>query len=393
VNYAGKFGVGRAEQSSIGHVDLGSSSGEAVAFTGAHINLGAVGPSGDGHTFVVPDAHLLFSGDFQRSGRDLIISDSSHRFVVPDYFHHAKRPALVSTEGALLDPKVVEALTGHIEVAQAGGAPAGKVVGHIVKMTGSASVVRNGVTVALNVGDAVYQNDLVQTGSGSTLGLVLDDGTAFNLTANARLMLNELNYDASSTSNSSLITLVQGAASFVAGQVAKTGDMKIATPVAFIGIRGTAGNLELVELSSTDGRLLVSILDQGDGQVHSVEVFDTRGSLIGTVRSNGPALTLTPTATQLIAQESNKTAVQIAQESQAFQGLQSTYDAGKQMNPNLPQHTENGGGNNANPQQTRYATTGSTPIDPVPTDPTHVANSGLAIQIAATGTSRSLQLI
>jgi len=43
----------------------------------------------------------------------------------------------------------------------------------------------------------------------------------------------------------------------------------------------------------------------------------------------------------LIAQESDKTAVQIAQESQAFQGLQSTYDAGKQMNPNLPQHTQN----------------------------------------------------
>jgi hypothetical protein len=60
------------------------------------------------------------------------------------------------------------------------------VVGQIVKMTGSASVVRNGVTIVVNVGDTIYQNDVLQTGSGSTLGLVLEDGTAFNLSANAR---------------------------------------------------------------------------------------------------------------------------------------------------------------------------------------------------------------
>jgi hypothetical protein len=314
---------------------------------GAHSNIETFWHGGDGHAFVVPDAHLLFSGDFQRSGRDLIISDSSHRFVVPDYFHHAKRPALVSTEGALLDPKVVEALTGHIEVAQAGGAPAGKVVGHIVKMTGSASIVRNGVTVVLNVGDAVYQNDVIQTGSGSTLGLVLDDGTAFNLTANARLMLNDLTYDASSSSNSSFITLVQGAANFVAGQVAKTGDMQVATPAAVIGIRGTAVKLEI---SSTDGKIDISVIDQQDGQVHAVEVFKcvptgvtdpqtgascSAGDRIGTITSNGPSFSLTPTVNfDVVVQQSNKTAVQMAQESQAYQGLQSTYDAGKQMNPN-----------------------------------------------------------
>ena len=126
--------------------------------------------------------------------------------------------------------------------------PAAKVVGHVVKMTGSASIVRNGVTIDVNTGDNVYQNDVVQTGSGSTLGLVLIDGTTFNLTANARLMLNDLVYDANSTSNSSLFTLVQGAASFVAGQVAKTGDMKVATPVASIGIRGTA---VILDISST----------------------------------------------------------------------------------------------------------------------------------------------
>ena len=136
-------------------------------------------------------------------------------------------------------------MTGHAEYAQAGGNPAAKVVGHVAKMTGSASLVRNGVTIDIQTGDAIYQSDVVQTGSRSSLGLVLNDGTTFNLSANARLMLNDLTFDASSTSNSSFITLVRGAASFVAGQVAKTGDMKVATPAAVVGIRGTAVKLDI----------------------------------------------------------------------------------------------------------------------------------------------------
>lgn len=258
MNFAGKFesnGFGSHASEHV-HVDLLSH----------HHLSGAI---------TIPDAHLLFAGDYARSGNDLIVSDRDHRVVVPDYFHGGKRPALVSPEGVPLDPKVIEALTGHVEYAQAAGtASAAKLIGHVVKTTGSASVVRNGVTVELNNGDNVYQSDVVQTGSGSSLGLVLIDGTTFNMTANARLMLSELNYDPNSTSNSSLFTLVEGATSFVAGQVAKTGDMKVGTPVATLGIRGTA---VILDVSAISGQVSVSVVDQQDGIVHAVEVFDFSG--------------------------------------------------------------------------------------------------------------------
>ncbi|WP_212365878.1 cadherin-like domain-containing protein [Bradyrhizobium jicamae] len=313
------------------------------------------GNGGHGNAITVPDAHLLFSGDFHKSGNDLIISDALHRVVVPDYFRGEKHPTLVSPQGAPLDPKVVDALTGHTAYAQAGGAPAAKMIGHVAKLTGSASVVRNGVTVELQNGDAVYQTDLVQTGSASTLGLVLIDGTTFNLSANARLMLNDLTYDATSTSNTSLFTLVQGAATFVAGQVAKTGDMKVGTPVATMGIRGTA---VILDIDANDGKVSISVIDQRDGLIHAVQVFDSRGNLIGTVTSNGNSLSLTPTATfDVIAQESGKTPAQIAQEWAALGAALETYKLQKDIDPSLPQHTDNGSGN-ANPQ-TRTANVGS----------------------------------
>ena len=354
-------------------------------------NVNVVPHQGHEGAITVPNAHLLFSGDFEKSGADLIISDREHRVVVSDYFRGEKRPALISPEGAPLDPKVIEALSGHTAYAQAGTAPAAKVVGHVVKMTGSASLVRNGVTIELNNGDAVYQTDVVQTGSSSSLGLVLVDGTTFNLSANARLMLNDLTYDPTSTSNTSLYTLVQGAASFVAGQVAKTGDMKVGTPVATVGVRGTA---VILDISAIDGKVSISVVDQDDGQVHSVQVFDSAGSLIGTVTSNGSTLTLTPTANfNVVAQQSNgKDPALVQQEFSVFQQLLTTYDAGKQLFPNLPAPSDGKRGD-VNPQSTTKFAEGSTPIVPLNTPTPTFDTSGLSTKVAVTGTIVPVQVI
>jgi VCBS repeat-containing protein len=341
VNFVGKFEPSH----------LGSSSVEgSTLLSGKHVDIGTHSHNGLSDTVTIPNAHLLFSGDYERSGTDLIVSDQDHRVVVHDYFRGEKRPTLVSSEGAPLDAKVIEALTGHTAYAQAGGAvSAAKVIGHVVKISGSASVVRNGVAIELNNGDNINQGDVAQTGSNSTLGLVLIDGTTFNLSANARLMLNDMVYDPNGTSNSSLLTLVQGAAGFVAGQVAKTGDMKVATPVATMGIRGTAVTLDI---DSVDGKVRISVVDQHDNIVHAVEVRDRNGNLIGTVTSNGTTLTLTPTATfAVIAQQSNKSVADVAQEFNAFQSLLSTYDLGKQLVPSTPPPSDGKRGD-ANPQST-----------------------------------------
>jgi hypothetical protein len=345
LNFAGKSGS---------HADFGAI---------AHGHIDSLSKAAD--TVTVPDAHLLFSGDFARSGADLIISDQLHRVVVPNYFNGDKRPVLVSSEGAPLDPKVIDALTGHVQYAQAAGtAAAAKVVGHVVKMTGSASIVRNGVTIDINNGDIVYQNDVVQTGSGSTLGLVMIDGTTFNLTANARLMMNDLTYDATSTSNTSLFTLVQGAATFVAGQVAKTGDMKVSTPVATMGIRGTA---VVLDINAIDGTVSVSVVNQRDGQIHALQVYNARGDLIGTVTSNGSSLTLRPTASfEVIAQESGKTVAQVLTEFNAFQQLLNTYEIGKQLFPNTPFPTDGRRGDNNQQPLTKFAGSSSSPGDNSP---------------------------
>src|SRR3984885_9877611 len=200
------------------------------------------------HSVLVPDAELLFTAQFHRAGPDLVLTgrDGQHH-LIPGYFSSEQHPALVAPNGAHLSPDTVDLLAGSAtpgHYAQAQPTTPPDSIGKIEKVVGDVSVVRNGVTVALHVGDAVFKSDVVQTGASAACGISFPDGTVLNLVANTRMALSEYAYDANSNSNDALFTLVEGTFAFVAGKVAHSGDMKIATPVATMGIRGTTGVVE-----------------------------------------------------------------------------------------------------------------------------------------------------
>src|SRR4029077_8843009 len=106
------------------------------------------------------------------------------------------------------------------------------------------------------VGDPVYLGDVVVTGADGRVGITFTDGTAFDLSSNARMAMTEFIYDPNSKSNSTLLSLTKGTFTFVAGKIAKSGDMKVDTPVATMGIRGTTPRVEI----SDDGSVKCSTL-------------------------------------------------------------------------------------------------------------------------------------
>ena len=116
-----------------------------------------------------------------------------------------------------------------------------------------------------------------------------------------------------------------------------------------------------------------------------MQVFNTRGDLIGTVTSNGSTLTLTPTATfEVIAQESSKTVAQVAQEFNAFQQVLSTYDTFKAIAPDTPPPSDGKRGD-ATPQSTnKYATNSVNPIYSAPTSNTDVLGNPKNVQTSGT---------
>lgn len=243
---------------------------------------------------VIADPNLIFHGEFKRTGVDLVLSHDGHEVVVHDYFRGDKRAAIASPDGAHLTGDIVGALTGYVQYAQAApGAATAQVIGHVTKLTGSATAIRNGVSVILNNGDNVEKGDVVSTGSDSTLGVTFIDGTVFGLSSNARMVLNEMVYDPNGSNNSSLLSLVAGTITFVAGETAKHGDMKIDTPVATMGIRGTAVLTEINFVVPSGGgdpqpQANFQVLVEPNGTTGSYILFDKLTLLpIATVNQAG----------------------------------------------------------------------------------------------------------
>ena len=142
-----------------------------------------------------------------------------------------------------------------------------KPIGQVVTVKGTATITHAKAKVVMvslgdqvdgaKVGAPVYLGDIVQTGSDGRLGIAFADGTAFDLDSNARMVLNKFVYNPNSKSNSTFFSLTKGSFTFVAGNIASSGDMKIDTPVATMGIRGTMPRIEIASDGSVTFATLV----------------------------------------------------------------------------------------------------------------------------------------
>ena len=167
-------------------------------------------------------------------------------------------------------PAQAQADSAQAAVHDSSSKPIGKVItatGSVTIEHASAVVVQanvSGQASQTKVGDVVYLGDVVQTGADGRVGINFTDGTSFNLSSNARMALSEFVYDPNGKSNSSLLSLTKGTFTFVAGKIAKTGDMKVETPVATMGIRGTTPHIEI----SDDGTVKFStLIEEGKSKI------------------------------------------------------------------------------------------------------------------------------
>jgi FecR protein len=171
----------------------------------------------------------------------------------------------------------------------------GDEIGQVGTLQGSASVTRGSPAAAagLRVSDFIFKNDILETGPSSTLGITFDDETTFSLSANTRITVDEFVYQQSGSANAALFTVARGTAAFLASKVASTGDMKIATPVATMGIRGTTGVVDVPQTGTT-GEPKIKLYPDADGHVGRIEVFDRQGARLGTLTQGASAFALRP---------------------------------------------------------------------------------------------------
>jgi hypothetical protein len=147
-------------------------------------------------------------------------------------------------------------------------------IGKIVTVAGTVTVEHSAAVIVqakltepsgkVRVGDSVYIGDVVRTGPDGRSAITFADGTAINISSNAHIVLDQFVYDPNGKSNAAVLSLTRGTFTFVAGQIAKTGSMKVETHVATMGIRGTTPHVEI----SDDGTVsFATLIEEGKEKV------------------------------------------------------------------------------------------------------------------------------
>jgi len=171
-------------------------------------------------------------------------------------------------------------------------------IGNVATLTGSATVTRNNAATQLKLQDDIFLNDVLQTSANSTLGVTFNDATTFNLTANAQITVDTYVYEDGGKQNAALFDVARGTVAFVAAAVAHSGDMKISTPTATLGIRGTTGLVEVPEnaAAGSANNVAIKLYPDPDGSVGRIEVNDRAGARLGFLTQGASGFTIRPGA-------------------------------------------------------------------------------------------------
>ena len=244
---------------------------------------------GDSAKVALPPSFNISTVQFERLGPDLkAIAASGESMLVTNYFAAENVPEIAFANNVVLPADIVAKLAGPIvsnQYAQATDPALAEPIGSVETAEGVVEVVRaDGTRETLTTGDAVYQGDELITGAGAAVGVVFADETTFALGEDGRMILDEMVYDPGGEDGALGMTLLSGAMTFVSGAVAKVNPdaMQITTPVATIGIRGTAGILKTDGVSAG-----AALIGESDGSVGEISVTAPNGDTITINVANG----------------------------------------------------------------------------------------------------------
>ena len=115
------------------------------------------------------------------------------------------------------------------------------VVATVQKVSGMATVVRQGQTMSAKIGLEIYQNDTLRTGLDGSLGVIFRDDTLLSMGPESVLVIDEFVFAPKQGKFSIVIRMLKGTAAYLSGLISKVApeSAHFKTPTASIGIRGT----------------------------------------------------------------------------------------------------------------------------------------------------------
>lgn len=115
------------------------------------------------------------------------------------------------------------------------------VIGHIESETGVATITHGQVTWEAAVGGAVHEGDTLRTYWNGSMGVTFKDNTRISLGPSCRVTIPKFEFSPAEQRYGFVVRLIAGSMEYLSGLTAKLspGSMRIETPTATVGVRGT----------------------------------------------------------------------------------------------------------------------------------------------------------
>ena len=133
-------------------------------------------------------------------------------------------------------------LAAAMVVIASAGEPAGaQEAGHVKVSKGTVQIERGGQKLPATVGATVQSGDVVTTGSDGSVGITFLDNSLLSAGPNSVLAIDRFAFDTTTHQGAFESSLQKGTLAVVSGKLAKASPdaMKVKTPAAVLGVRGT----------------------------------------------------------------------------------------------------------------------------------------------------------
>ena len=147
------------------------------------------------------------------------------------------------TQFKLFCPRFVIILytIGAVAIATATAAASQNQIAQVKTVSGQVTVKRGSGQTSPKPGDLLFERDTIVTGADGAIGITFIDNTVMSAGPNSEISLEQFKFDSSNFNGSMLTQLRKGTLSVVSGDIARSspGAMKVRTPAATLGVRGT----------------------------------------------------------------------------------------------------------------------------------------------------------
>lgn len=215
----------------------------------------------------VPSNDFIADAAMSREGQNLVLeAPNGDTLVINNYFVADPSPVIESPDGSILTSNLVNSfLNSPAQFAQASTMADVSPVGAVEETSGEATVIRaDGTSEPITLGTPIYQGDIIETSADGAVNIVFIDETSMAVSENARLAVDNYQFDPSTESGETNLSVLRGVFVYTSGLIGRDDpdDVMIDTPVGSIGIRGTiiAGKIQPggeSEITVVEGAIVV----------------------------------------------------------------------------------------------------------------------------------------